>query len=128
LPLVIVAPAGLAITIAIPTATTTTTATAASTATAAATTAATVTTATFTATARRSTAAGAAIECGHVFGLRTLLTLAYLELDLLSFLELAEATALDRGEVHKAIFSAVVRRDETITLLSVEPLHYARRA
>ena len=104
----------------------TTTATAATTVSSAPTTAATLTST--AATATTTAGAGATIESGHVLSLRTLLTLTNLELDLLAFLELAEATALDRGEVHEAIFSAVVRRDETIPLLSIEPLHYACRA
>jgi hypothetical protein len=81
-----------------------------------------------TGTAATAAASNAAIERGDVFGLWTLLTLAYLELDLLSFLELAEATALDRGEVHEAILATVIRRDETVALLCIEPLHYPCRA
>jgi hypothetical protein len=113
-----------------PTAASATTATSATPATTAATTtvtsavAATTTTASTTARA----AARAAIERRHVFGLRSLLTLAHFKLDLLSFLEFAKAPALDRGEVHEAIFSAVVRRDEPIALLGIEPLHYPCRA
>jgi hypothetical protein len=121
-------------------ATTAATATSAAAAAAATTTAATTTTvpttttaaatfaaATIAAAGARSTAR-AAIESGHVLSLWTLLSLANLELDLLTFLQLAEATALDRGEVHEAIFSAVVRRDETIPLLCIEPLDYPCRA
>jgi D-xylose transport system substrate-binding protein len=73
-------------------------------------------------------AARASVQSDHVLGLRTLLPLADFELDLLAFLELTESTALDRGEVHEAILSAVVRRDETIALLDIEPLHYPGRA
>jgi hypothetical protein len=111
------------------TATTTTAATTVAAATAAA--AAVATTATLTAAAAAAATAAAArttVERRHVLSLWTLLTLSDLELDLLAFLELPEAPALDRGEVHEAIFSAVVRRDETIPLLSIEPLDYPCRA
>src|SRR5439155_19924586 len=90
-----------------------------------ATVAATAAAAAFAATSFAASGAGrAAIECRHVLGLRSFLSLAHLELHLLPFFELAEPAALDRGEVHKAIFSAVIRRDETIPLLCIEPLHY----
>ena len=80
------------------------------------------------ATTADATTNGAAIERDDVLSLRTLLSLADLELHLLTFLELAEPAALDRGEVHEAIFSTIIRRDETVTLLCVEPLDYPCRA
>jgi hypothetical protein len=131
--------AAVELAIAIPTTTTTTAAaspTAATTAatavtTAAATTATTVAAAAFTpASAAPGTpaATSAAIERDDVLGLRTLLTLTHLELDFLAFLELAEPAALDRGEVHEAILATIIRRDETVALLSVKPLHYPCRA
>ena len=80
------------------------------------------------ATTADATTNGAAIERDDVLSLRALLSLADLELHLLTFLELAEPAALDRGEVHEAIFSTIIRRDETVTLLCVEPLDYPCRA
>src|SRR5207248_11480500 len=87
----------------------------------------TTTTTAFASTAFAAPAPGAgraAVERRYVLSLRTLLALTDFELHLLPFFELAEPTALDRGEVHEAISSAVVRRDDTIPLLGIEPLHY----
>jgi hypothetical protein len=138
--LVLVASAAFAVTIA---AATTTTATAAAATAAAATTvsataAATATTVPTTAAAASLTAAataatataaaGAAVERRHVLRLRTFLSLPDLELDFLSFLELPEAPALNSGEVHEAILATIIRRDETVPLLSVEPLYHPCRA
>jgi hypothetical protein len=128
--LVLVAPAVLTIATATAAATAPT---AAATATTTASTAAIATTATAaaittTTTTPATAAASAAVQRGHILGLRAFLSLAYLELDLLTFLELPEASALDRGEVHEAILATIVRRDETVPLLSIEPLHYPCRA
>ena len=140
--LVVVALAVLAIA-ATTTAATATAATAASSATTAAattttTTAPTIATATATATtaftstavaaAGRCSAARATIKGGHVLGLRSLLSLTDFELDFLAFLELPEAPALNGGEVHETILATIIRRDETVPLLGVEPLHYPCRA
>jgi hypothetical protein len=137
--LVLVALAVLAIATAAATATapaaasaaaTTTAATAATAATPTATAAVSATAAAFTTatTARGRTAAGATVERGHIFGLGSLLPLTYFKLDFLSFLELAKAPALNRGEVHETILAAIVWRDKAIPLLSIEPLHYPCRA
>jgi hypothetical protein len=134
--LIIVALAVLAIT-ATTAAATATAATSAATTTATSASAATITTATTAAAAFPATAVAACaraattratIERGHVFGLRTLLSLPDFELDFLPFLELPEAPALNRGEVHEAILATIIRRDETVPLLSIEPLHYPCRA
>src|SRR5262249_44242911 len=62
---------------------------------------------------------------GHdVFGLRSLLALGDVELDLLPFLQAAIAATGDRAEVHEHV-RATVHRDEAVTLVSVEPLHNA---
>jgi hypothetical protein len=45
-----------------------------------------------------------------------------LEDDLLSLIE-GHPRALNRADVHKHIFAAVFRLDESIFLLAVEPLH-----
>ena len=137
--LVVVALAVLAIAATAATAAASAAATTAAAATAAATTTTTATVATataataFTSTALATTAsAGAAarttIERRHVLGLRTLLSLTHFELDLLPLLELPEASALNRGEVHETILATIIRRDETVPLLSIEPLHYPCRA
>ena len=131
--LVLVPASVLAIAVAIPSTTTASTAAAATTTTTTATFAAAAATATTagsrsTSAPTDTTAYGAAIERDDVLGLRSLLSLTDLELDLLTFLELAEPAALDRGEVHEAIFSAIIRRDETVTLLRIEPLDYPCRA
>src|SRR4051812_14506220 len=59
---------------------------------------------------------------GHVCGLRALLALLGLELDLRALGERPVAAALDRAEVHEQVLPAVVRRDEPVTLVCVEPL------
>src|SRR5262245_13578943 len=43
--------------------------------------------------------------------------------DLLAFLQLVEAGALDRADVHEDILAAILRLDESVALLGVEPLH-----
>src|SRR5262249_33585783 len=45
------------------------------------------------------------------------------ERDLLSLIEPLHPGALDRADVHENILAAVIRLDETIALLAVEPLH-----
>src|SRR5579862_1878614 len=61
-------------------------------------------------------------ENGDVRGLRALLALLGLELDLRALGERPVAAALDRAEVHEQVLTAVVRRDEPVTLVCVEPL------
>ena len=134
--LVLVASVELAIAVSAATATATASAPAATTPAAAAaptiptTAAATVAATAFTAAAATTATptTGAAVERDDVLGLRPLLTLTNLELHLLAFLELAEPAALDRGEVHEAILATIIRRDKTVALLSIEPLHYPCRA
>src|SRR5476649_2334755 len=82
---------------------------------------------------RKMSAAGArpaALKClslelrenGDVRGLRALLTLLGLELDLCALGQRPVAAALDRAEVHEQVLTAVVRRDEPVALVCVEPL------
>src|SRR6478735_2755011 len=47
------------------------------------------------------------------------------ERDLLTLVEGGEASALDGADVNEHVLLAVIRLDETITLLGVEPLHGA---
>src|SRR6478735_11335643 len=47
------------------------------------------------------------------------------ERDLLTFVEGREASALDGADVHEHVLVAVIRLNETKTLLIVEPLHGA---
>src|SRR5215831_5270658 len=62
---------------------------------------------------------------GHdVFRLGSLLALGDVELDLLSFLQAAITVAGDRTEVHEHVL-ATLDRDETVTLVGIEPLHSA---
>jgi len=58
------------------------------------------------------------IGCLFAFG-----ALGYFERNLLSFLEGLEPPHLDRREVREQIFTAVIRRNEAITLRIVEPFH-----
>src|SRR5260370_29760867 len=46
-----------------------------------------------------------------------------LERDLLSLVEPVHASAFDRADVHEHILAAVIRLDESVALLAVEPLH-----
>src|SRR5699024_1202138 len=57
-----------------------------------------------------------------VLGLRALLSLADLELDALVLLERLEARALDGGVVDEEVGGTVLRGDEPVALLRVEPL------
>jgi len=50
-----------------------------------------------------------------------------LELDLLTFIERAQSSALDGGDVHEDIPASICGLNETIALLRVEPLHRAAR-
>ena len=56
-----------------------------------------------------------------VAGLQTLGSLFDIELDLLAFLQVLEAFALDRGEVHKDIIAAIAS-EEAVALRPIEPL------
>src|SRR6266516_5390108 len=58
-----------------------------------------------------------------VAGLRALLALGHVELDLLVLVEIPVADAGDRAEVHEDVRAAVVLGDEAEALLAVEPLH-----
>jgi hypothetical protein len=73
------------------------------------------------------TTLGLSAKLYNVLRRRTLLALHDVELDLLSLGERLEAAALDRRMMHEAIFLAAVRRDETETLLIVEPLDRSNR-
>src|SRR5258707_11102735 len=57
-----------------------------------------------------------------VLGLPALRAFDHVELHLLTFLEAAESTGLNRGEVHEYILP-VLAADETITLSVVKPLY-----
>src|ERR1700761_2957861 len=52
-----------------------------------------------------------------------LLAALELEADLLALVQAAQAGALDRRNMHEDILRPVIRLDEPITLLPVEPLH-----
>src|ERR1700733_1395146 len=60
-----------------------------------------------------------------LLSLRTLRALACGELDSLVLLQAAETVGLDGGVVYEDVGGAVIRGDETIALVSVEPLHGA---
>src|SRR5688500_12682464 len=62
-----------------------------------------------------------------VFRRWALLALHDVELDFLAFGQRLEAAALNRRVMHEAILGAALRRDETETLLIVEPLDCADR-
>jgi len=57
----------------------------------------------------------------HVLGLPALRAFDHVELNLLTFLEAAEATGLDGGEVNEHVLT-VLAADESITLGVVKPL------
>src|SRR5215469_8946704 len=67
------------------------------------------------------------LERSDLLSLRALGALAGGELDPLVFLQAAEAVNLNRGVVHEDVGAAVIRGDETIALVGVEPLHGALR-
>src|SRR5579885_168626 len=50
-----------------------------------------------------------------------------IEADLLSFVEPADAGALDRGDVDEHVLRAVFRLNKTISFLGIEPLDGAER-
>src|SRR5436309_15303541 len=50
-----------------------------------------------------------------------------LVLDVLAFVQGAQPSALDRGNMHEHVFAAISRLDETIPLCRVEPFHIAGR-
>src|SRR5262252_3203495 len=50
-----------------------------------------------------------------------------LKLDLLPFIERAQSSALDRGDVNEHVFAASLRLDKSIALGWIEPLHGAAR-
>src|SRR5260370_20403417 len=70
--------------------------------------------------------AGASADDADVLGLGSLLALGDVELDLLPFLKAAVAAPGDRAEVHEHV-RAALDRDETVALVTVEPLHRALR-
>jgi len=59
--------------------------------------------------------------CLNIRSLFALGALGDLELDLLAFLEGFEAIHLDGGKVREKVFTAIIRRDESVTLSVVEP-------
>jgi hypothetical protein len=61
------------------------------------------------------------LDDDDVAGLKTLGALFNSELDLLAFLQILEAFALDRGEVHENIIAAFAS-EEAVALRSIEPL------
>src|SRR5436309_15665687 len=58
----------------------------------------------------------------HVRGLRALVALLSLVLDLRALGERPVAAALDRAEVHEQVLATLIRGDEPVTLVRVEPL------
>src|ERR1017187_10885847 len=66
-------------------------------------------------------------ERANLLGLGPLSALAGGELDSLVLLKTAESVNLNRGVVHEDVGAAVVRGDETVALVGVEPLHGALR-
>src|SRR5690606_25829182 len=63
----------------------------------------------------------------HVAGLGTLGSLLGVERDLVTLVEGPEAVRLDGGEVDEDVFPALVLSDETVALLTAEPLDLACR-
>jgi len=59
----------------------------------------------------------------NIGGLLAFGALSYFEGNFLSFLEGFESPHLDRREVREKIFTAVIGRNEAITLCIVEPFH-----
>ena len=47
----------------------------------------------------------------------------HVEFNLLAFIEAAHPRTLDRADMNEHVRAAVIRLDETETLLAVEPLH-----
>src|SRR5215469_8681316 len=69
---------------------------------------------------------GVSADDPDVLRLGPLLALRDVELDLLPFLKAAVAAPCDRAEVHKHV-RAALDRDETVALVTVEPLHRSLR-
>lgn len=65
--------------------------------------------------------------CGDIGRLLAFWALHHVELHLLAFLEGFEPIHLDRAEVRKQIFSAVIWRNEPKAFCVVEPLDCTRR-
>ena len=59
----------------------------------------------------------------YVDGTRAFFALAYLELDLLAFVQIRVTARLDFGVVDKQILASVVRNDEPKTFCAIEPLY-----
>src|SRR5215208_168168 len=66
------------------------------------------------------------LDRSYVGGLRALRALAQLVVHLGTFGQRPEPVALDGGEVHERVLTAVIRRDEPEALLVAEPLHDSR--
>ncbi len=62
-------------------------------------------------------------EDAYVGGLRALLSGGLLVLDLLPFVQRLIPFALDSAEVHEQILASILRGDESIPLLRIEPLN-----
>jgi hypothetical protein len=71
--------------------------------------------------------APAGVERADLFGLRALAALASGELDPLVLFETAEAFRLNCGVMNENVSGAVVRGDEAITFVGVEPLYGSLR-
>src|SRR6266508_3114970 len=63
------------------------------------------------------------LDGAYVRGLRALLALGHVVLDLLVLLQVAETLTGDRAEMHEHVGGTVVRSDEAEALLGAEPLH-----
>jgi len=50
----------------------------------------------------------------------------HVEAEALALVERAHAGLLDRADVHEHVATTVIRLDESVTLLRVEPLHCSR--
>jgi hypothetical protein len=49
------------------------------------------------------------------------------ERELLSFVEVSHPGALDRADMHEDVLAAIIRLDEAVALLAIEPLHDSLR-
>src|SRR3954469_1232452 len=74
-------------------------------------------------TSTAATRGRAATESCHVLGRRSLLALHHIEFDTLPFIERLEARGLNCGMVDEEVLAAVFRRNETKSLVVVEPFY-----
>jgi len=65
------------------------------------------------------------LERANFGRLRSFRTILNFEFDFLAFVQAAIAAALDGGKVCENVGSTHIRGNETVTLVSVEPLNFA---